>query len=281
MWSRRTALVPAAVVALLLLAPARSSAQEGNPLIAEGQQLYDELRYDEALQVLSAALVRPGNSAAEDQTIYQLLAFTYLALRREPEATGTYRRLLAVNPDFQPDSGVSPRFRQFFQGVREQWEAEGRPGLPPPAPVTIRHVSPPQADRNEDFELSATLEDPAGRVRQLVLAYRQGSEDVFIRLDTQPREGELVATIPGADVRPPLVEYYFEGIDADGLPVASRGDVAAPLRLVVPAPSSSIFTKWWFWVAAAAVVGTAVTLGVVLSGGGGGEQPGTLQITVR
>ncbi len=276
--------VPIVTLAVVLVgvAPSAARAQEGNPLIAVGQEQYDDLRFEEALQTMSAALVRAGNTEQDLATIYRLLAFTYLALGREEEAAGAYRKLLAIRQDYSPGSDVAPRFREFFARVGEQWEAEGRPGLPPPAPVGILHRSPPQADRGEAIELSAEIEDPSGRVASVVLAYRQGSDDVFTRLDTRFADGRYVATIPGDDVSPPLVEYYFEGLDATGLPVASRGDVAAPLRVAVPAPSSSIFAQWWFWVGAGALVAGAVVAGILLAGqDGGGADQGTLIINVR
>lgn len=277
--------LPLVLLALLVTVPSEASAQEGNPLIQVGAEQYDELRFEEALQTLSAALVRAGNTEEDLATIYRLLAFTYLALGREEEAAGAYRKLLGIRPSFTPGTDVSPRIRSFFTRVREQWEAEGRPGLPPPAPVTIAHRSPAQAERNEPIELRAELEDPGGRVASVVLAYRRGTEDVFQRLDTQFEDGAYVATIPGDDVGPPLVEYYFEGLDSTGLPVVSRGDVAAPLRVAVPEEGSSIFAQWWFWVGAAVIVGGAVTAGILLAGdgggGGGGADQGTFIIEIR
>jgi signal transduction histidine kinase len=77
----------------------------------------------------------------------------------ERQLTGAYRSLLGLRPDYEPGSDVSPRFREFFAGVRTQWEADGRPGLPAPAPVSIEHTSPPQADRGNEVELTATYED--------------------------------------------------------------------------------------------------------------------------
>ncbi len=263
--------------------PAPAEAQGGNPLIRRGAELYDELRYEEALQTLSAALVRSGNSDADRATIYRLLAFTYLALGRQEEAAGAYRSLLAIDPEFEARD-LSPRMRAFFRQVKEQWEAEGRPGVAtaPPAPVRILHTSPPQADPGESVELSATLDDPDGRVEQLVLAYRQGTDSVFQRLDCEDRDGTWVATIPGEDVQPPLVEYYFEALDAQNLPVAARGDVAAPLRIAVEGADERVVTKWWLWtIIGVAVVGAAVTTGLLLRDDGGGSPQGTLIINVR
>ncbi|MBO6935115.1 MAG: tetratricopeptide repeat protein [Deltaproteobacteria bacterium] len=278
----RAFFVLATLLCLATAAPA--SAQRDNPLIQEGADQYDELRYEEALQTLSAALVRAGNTDQQRARIYTFLAFTYLSLGREAEAEGAYRSLLAIVPAFEPDASVSPRFREFFSGVRDRWEAEGRPGSAPPSPATIEHTSPPQADPGESVELRASLDDPSGRIVSVVLAYRQGTSDVYRRLDTQLVEGEYVATIPGDDVAPPLVEYYFEGLDANNLPVASRGDVAAPLRIAVEGEGDSgIVGKWWFWtILGVVVVGGAVTTAVLLTrdDGGPSETQGTFVISI-
>ncbi len=275
--------VVVAVAAVGLSAPDVARAQRANPLIAQGQEQYDDLRFEEALQTLSAALVRAGNSQEQSRTIYRLLALTYYNLQRQEEAEGAWRSLLAINPDEQL-TDVAPRVREFFTGVHTRWVAEGSPGVAtrPPAPVTIGHRSPAQAERGTSVGLTATVDDPEHRVAHLVLAYRQGTAAVFRRVDTTPSAGGFRATIPGADVRPPLVEYYFEAVDAAGLPVGARGDVAAPLRIAVPAPGGgSILGKWWFWTIAAVVVAGAVVGTVLLVGGGGQDQRGTLVIQIR
>jgi hypothetical protein len=256
-------------------------ARDTNPLIERGASEYEELHFEEALQTLSAALVRSGNTPQQRGRIYRYLALTYLALDREEEAAGAWRSMLAIEPDHEVDSSLSPRFRDFFGNVRREWEAEGRPGLLPPAPVTIEHRSPPEADHDQSITLSARMNDPGGRTAHLVLAYRPGTSAVFTRIETRAEGEDFVATIPGAEVRPPLVEYYFEAVDANGLPIASRGDVAAPLRIAVPSPQADVTSEGWFWAAiggGAAVVAGAIILGVVL-GTQGGTGQGTLVIT--
>jgi tetratricopeptide (TPR) repeat protein len=275
--------VPLACALALAAWSAAPAAAQNNPLIQRGQTEYDELRFEEALQTLSAALVRSGNSQQDYATIYRLLAFTYLALGREEEAAGAYRSMLPLAPDFEPGQDVAPRMREFFAEVRTQWEAEGRPGSGPPPPVEIEHVSPAEAERGTEVDLSARVEDPANRVAQLVLAYRQGTDAVFNRLDARLEEGSYVATIPADDVAPPLVEYYFEALDAQGLPIAARGDVAAPLRIAVPEPGGgNVLEEWWFWTIIGAVVVGGVVAGIVIADQvGGGPQTGSLVITVE
>jgi tetratricopeptide (TPR) repeat protein len=274
-------------LALILLTAtfaAAPAAAQRNPLIQRGQEEYDELRYDEALQTLSAALVRSGNTDNDLARIYRLLAFTYLALRREEEAAGAYRHMLPLAPDFVPGDDVSPRVREFFNRVAQEWEQAGRPGTGPPPPIEIRHRSPARAERNTEVALTTELDDPAGRAASVVVAYRQGSDAVFTRREAESTDAGWVATIPASDVRPPLIEYYIEVLDAQGLPLAARGDVAAPLRIAVPAPGGGeVWQEWWFWTIIGVVVAGGIVAAVVIADqlGQQGPNTGTLTITVE
>jgi len=292
----RTALhgFAAAVALTAALAEAPALAQSGQRnLIQLGQRQYDDLHYEEAVQTLSAAIIRPGNSPQDEVRIYELLAYSYQALQRNDEAEGAWRLVLAREPDHQPSQDLSPRVQQFFARVRERWEAEGRPGVAransqgndtqqssnaPPPEVRIEHRSPPQQQRGRPVALTATVVDPGNRVSRLVLAYRHNNGGIFRRVDAQAQTGgAFSATLPGEIVRPPLVEYYFEAVDATGVPVQARGDAFAPLRIAVPEPGG---IPWWVWVGGGVLVAGAVTgivIGVVSASG---SQPATLNISV-
>ena len=275
----------ACLILILSLWPIGAArAEEPNPLIGQGASFYEELRYEEALQTLSAALVRAGNSDADEAAIYRLLAFTYLSLDRPEEAEGAYVRLLVRNPEFEPDRGLAPRFREFFAGVKARWIAAGRPGFQErsPAPVAITHRSPAEASPGQEQRLEAGVDDPDGRVARLDLAYRQGTNAVFERAEAQRAEGGFVAMIPAEAVSPPLVEYYFEALDAAGLPVAALGDISAPLRIAVPEPSGSIVEQWWFWtIIGVAVAGAGATTAILLTQPNPTTPTGTFNITIR
>ena len=77
--------------------------------------------------------------------------------------------------------------------------------------------------------------------------------------------GQFRTQIPGLAVKPPLMEYYLQAVDKGGLPIASRGDVTAPLRVVVNAPGG-VLKSPFFWVpVGVAVVGGAVAAAILLT----------------
>src|ERR1700722_19480428 len=210
------------------VAPALAQPRPGQDLIARGRGLFEDQQYEESIQTLSGALVRPNNTKVQKVEIYRLLALNYITLNRREEAESAVRGLLALSPDYALPPSESPRFRDFFSAVRQRWEAEGRPGLvketePPPASVTMRHNSPSQADRKTQIDLTAKVEDPEHRVVDVKLFYRAGSHGKFDETDASLTDGDARASIPPDAVRPPLVEYYLQGFDRGGLPIVSRG----------------------------------------------------------
>ncbi len=275
------------VGAALSLAPASVFAQNAT-LVQTGHAQYDNLQYEEAIQTLSAAIIRRGNTPAQEVQIYELLGLSYLALARNDEAEGAFRLALAREPGHALDPNLAPRVLEFYSGVRQRWIAEGRPGMPRPSeaahvpvPVVIEHRSPPTQDRGNALELTANVVDPDRRAAGLVLAWRQGSRGLFHRVSARGAGGAFSATVPGTDVRPPVLEYYLEAVDPNGIAVTSRGDAFAPLRVVVPADvASPIWSRWWFWTGAAVVVtGVAVLTYFLVSSSN--SSPGPAQLTIN
>ncbi len=273
--------------AILLTCPARTAfAQPAKPkagatqpqdLIVKGQLQFEEQQYEESIQTLSAALLRPSNTQAQKVEIYRLLALNYITLGRKDEAENAVRGLLVQQPDYEIPPKESPRFRDFFAQSRAKWEAEGRPGIAKDEPsakgVVLKHGSPTQVDAGSSLELRARLEDPDGRMGSVKLFYRTGSKGDFSELKATVSGDSVHAQIPGSAIKPPVVDYYFEVLDGGGAVIASRGDASSPLRVAVPEGSKG----WVLPVAigggvlgAAAIVGALALAGVFKSSGGGG-----------
>jgi hypothetical protein len=264
-------------------------------LLARGQQLFEDQQYEEAIQALSAANLRPGNSKAQTLEIHRLLALSYITLGRKEEAENAVRSLLVQDPDYQLPASESPRFRDFFASVRKKWESEGRPGLKteeaPLAPVTMKHSSPSQAEASSQIDLVAKVEDAKKRVAQVKIFFRAGSSGAFDEAEATLEGTAVRASIPPSAVKPPLVEYYFQAYDKTGAPVGSRGDAATPLRIAVPEPS-----KGWVLpvVLGSSLLAIGATFGILAAAGvfksspaaggpGGGTNPpgnGLVNVTI-
>jgi len=268
----------------VLLVPASAQAQQGD-LIARGRALFEDQQYEESIQTLSAALLRPNLNKQQKLEVYRLMALNFITLNRKDEAESAVRGLLSQEPSYELPKNESPRFRDFFSSAKKKWEDEGKPGLVKEgtptvvqaAPVAMQHASPSQVAPGTEIPLTIKMEDPSGRVYDVKMFFRTGSKGKFNEVATPIDAGNGKATIPKDAVKPPLVEYYFQGFDKGGLPVVSRGDAAAPLRVAVPEGG-----KGWVWPVVigggVAVVGAviAIVAGVAL----GGSNKATVSVSV-
>lgn len=242
-------------------------------LIQRAAELFDDQQYEESIQTLSAALLRPGSSTKEKIEVYRLLAYNYITLKRADEADAAVRGLYVLDENFTLPATESPRFRDFFDATKKKWVDEGKPGKTTETtetaatPIKFTHTSPAEVAPGTQIKLTGTVDDTKGLVRGVQLFYRTGAKGKFNIVAGTYTLGKFNAQIPAKDVKPPLVEYYFEAVDNGGLPIASRGDAAAPLRIVVPEPQkSSVFTSAAFWVpVGVVVVGVSVGVPVALA----------------
>lgn len=275
-----------AAISTALPATAFAQGKSTASLIARGSELFDDQQYEESIQTLSAALLRPGTSKEEKIEIYRLLAYNYITLKRMDEADAAVRGLLVIDEAFTLPPTESPRFRDFFKATREKWESEGKPGKSDAVtqkvekPIKIEHTSPAQVAPDTTIKLSGTVDDPEGRVRGVQLAYRTGAKGKFVTVAATFTMGSFRTQIPSASVKPPLVEYYLQAVDKGGLPLGSRGDAATPLRIAVPAPEKGgVLSSPWFWVPVGlAVVGGAVATAFFITNA---NKTSTVTINVR
>jgi len=241
-------------------------------LIKKGQGLFDDQRYEESIQTLSAALLRPTIAKEEKIQVYQLLAYNYIVLNRTEEADGAVRGLLVIDAEYKLPETESPRFREFFEKVRKDWEDEGRPGVEVGAPqpgvskAKIKHAVPDSANEDEDVAVTGSIEDPDKVIAELTLSYRTGSKGKFASRPVNTVAGKFSAQIPATAVTPPLIEYYIEARNKEGLPVATRGDADTPLRVAVT-DEFNIVASPALWVPVGIVIAAGVTLGVLFGTG--------------
>jgi hypothetical protein len=260
-------------------------------LVLKAREMFDDQRYEESIQTLSGALVRPGSKPAERIEIYKLLAFNYITLGKNDEADSAARAIFVLDEGFALPKTESPRFREFFEKSKKTWEDEGKPGVEAgggPAvvtekPISIKHAPPAaQVAPGTVIKLEGTVDDPDVRVTKVELYFRSGAKGKFTQKTLAFAMGSFRGEIPAASVVPPLVEYYVQAVDKGGLPVGLRGDSEAPLRIAVPEDSSLMWYEHpGFWVPVGLAVTAGVVLGAVFGTMGGSETPrSTVRVTV-
>lgn len=249
---------------------AQSGSKSVSSLIKKGLGYFEDQRYEESTQTLSAALLRPDITKSERLEVFKLLAFNYILLDKKDEADGAVRGLLVTDESFDLPETESPRFRDFFAAAKRKWVDDGRPGMKSDdgsgagaAAVKIRHSSPAQIKKGSALALSGEIDDGEGLVAQVRLYYRQGSTGKFASEKVKYAMRKFSVEIPAKSVRPPLVEYYLEALDDRGIPVSTRGDVETPLRVAVP-ETGSVLTSPWLWVPVSVAVVAAVVIPVVI-----------------
>jgi tetratricopeptide (TPR) repeat protein len=109
--------VMVAVGVLFSAAPSPAAAQ--TDVIARVKDFYANASYEEALQTLRQVPPPSGpETGVTDAAAYQV--FCLVALGREQEATEAIAAIVRVDPLYHPtETEVSPRIRNFFEGVRK------------------------------------------------------------------------------------------------------------------------------------------------------------------
>jgi tetratricopeptide (TPR) repeat protein len=274
---RRAGLVMIAVLTLVLSGtwqntaraqtgplPLPTASKPERDLAARGQALFDDQQYEESIQTLSAALLKPNQTSAQKVRVYRLLALNFITLGRKDEAESAVRALLVLDVNYALPASESPKFRNFFTDAKARWETEGRPGFEAEAkvfpPVSLKHAAQAEEKPGTAIEVRGRLTDPGARIAAVKLFFRTGSRGKFTAIDVPVlADRSFVTRIPGEAVKPPLVEYYVVALDAGALPLTSRGDAEDPLRVAIPEPSRG-------WVLPVVVGASVLGAGAIVGG---------------
>jgi len=264
----------AGTAALVALTPSSAFAQgkvSTQKLIDDAKTKFEDQQYDESIQKLSAALLRPDATKEQKIEVYRWLAYNYIVLKQDESARTAIYALYALDETYALPKTESPKFREPFKKFKEQWIDEGKPGQAkeekPIAPVVIKHLPPAEAPHDQSIAVTGSFDDADKRVAKISLFYRSGSTGKFVEVPAAVTGNTFRASIPGTAVKPPLVEYYIQASDKGGLAVTSRGDVETPLRIAVQAEQEggSVLGKWWFWTTAGVVVAGGILGGILLT----------------
>lgn len=240
-----------AVVALVALSPA-TFAQDVSPDIRKGIELYEDLEYDDAVAALVSALAAPEIDKPSKIEGYKYLALSYVALRKPNDARDAFRRLLEIDRKYQLERSESRTARDLLAEVRDAMPHE----------LSIRQTPSPAIPRaGSPFKVDIKITDEDEMHRGVVLYHRKQGAEEFSAVQAAPLgQGQYTATVSGAFVEQPGLQYYVATTSGTGRVLASAGSADKPLSVVVTraarivSPGGSVFSSPWFWAGTGAVV---------------------------
>jgi hypothetical protein len=113
--------------------------------IAHGQQLLNELEYEQAADELTQAAVDPAATEEERIRANLLAGIAHRVIGRDVEARSNFRYVLLRSPGWQLGDDTPPKVRLFFETVRQELLAERAPPTqqdPPPTAAPPATTTP-------------------------------------------------------------------------------------------------------------------------------------------
>ena len=101
------------LIVMLVMLPLQAAAQENGALV-QARQAYEDFDYRNAIQLAQRAL---GQQLTGGELVeaYEMLGFMYAALGSTEEAVESFRNLIILDPDREPDAQrVSPSITQMY-----------------------------------------------------------------------------------------------------------------------------------------------------------------------
>lgn len=236
-------------------APDRS--EPSDPLAA-AQAAYSEIEFEETLRNAQQALSHGGYGPQQMMRIFELIGLAAAALEQDELAANAYMRLLALDPEYQLDEGLSPRFRGPFLEARGFWTA--RSDQLEAQVIFARARGALRIDSSDPLDMGQTLR---------VLSRLEGEVD--FQEHRQPIAPQMYVEVPGSS-ESPRVEYVVQILDEHGNRLFELGNEDAPeaagQRAVETQVDEERSSDAWLWavigVTATIAVASAIATGVVL-----------------
>lgn len=251
-------------------------AETGNPDIDAAIALYEDLEYEQAAAALEIALAKQGLSKQEATEGYRYLALSYLALGDEAKARDAFGRLLDVDPRYELPRTENPRAIDLFDEVKA-----ARP--PPPAVTLTSSPSPERPKPGSAITFAIALDGDVAKAVHVHVYHRTRGQKSYSVVSAELIEGQWTATISGAFVAAPAIEYYVvaEGGKTDGV-IGSEGSADTPLVLIVAGSGGAapIYAKWWFWAGVGGVLVAGAAAALILGADGGTAPNDFVDVTI-
>jgi len=127
---------------VVLFMPIAAFAQSANEKLNQGIRSYEELELETAITLLNEAL-RLGLPKPSQIEAYKHLGFCYIDTDRSADAQKAFESLLKLNPAYELDPNLSPKYLNPFNSVKSVMPKTGSVSVksePPSAQVILDNV---------------------------------------------------------------------------------------------------------------------------------------------
>lgn len=277
---RANAIILSAVAAwALLLLPAlarRAAADTGNDAIDKGVAFYNDLEFEQAIATLTAAMQQKNLSRQELTEGYKYLALSHVALSQSGEAKAAFRKLLEANPGYNLSRTESQKALDLFEEVKSSM----------PAARVVRltqTASPTRPKKGQSITVTVAVVDETRAHDHVTVYHRVRGQQKYSSVIALPAgAGRYNATISGAFVSPPAIEYYVAVEAADNHALALEGSETEPMVLLLDKSSGAtpVYARWYFWAGLGTVLVAGAAVGLLLFGGGGVPSDQGVDVTI-
>lgn len=248
----------ATLTALIVIAPAPATAQDGADLLAYAEAAYRDVEFERTVDLTEEALETGSLPHKRLTRAYTLLAVAAAAISDNERSKEAWIRLLALDPDTDAAKDLSPHMRAPFLEAKGFWSAQGDP-----LGADARYLRQRTAVRVD-------VTDPAGMAAMVSVRWRKGGEVAF-------KEARFLADervyVPAEGLGPDdRIEYVVRLLDEQGNRLVEIGDDDSPRSdepdrrsgLGGSGPSEPFVGSAWFWVGTGALVAGAAAGGYLL-----------------
>ena|GEM_PF-1930099 len=135
-----------------------------NALVRQGINLYGEQKFETAITVFKRAYKWSGSTRADRIEALKYLAFCYIVLRRDRQGRDAFTKLLGMSPSFRLDASNPPKFRNFFQKVLSNFQANRK--------ISVVANNPQEWPSSKPLLIRFKITDRMKRVRKVIIWHR-------------------------------------------------------------------------------------------------------------
>jgi len=286
-----------AVAALCALPVAGRAADD----LDRAVELTLEMKYPEALKLANQSLKSPSSGPGELAKAYEIQGMCLASLGKTKAAVQSFRKLLAIDPDFRLGENVSPKIAEpFDQALKESKDQKK---------ISLAHTAPAEEVPMGQLELEASLEaDPLAMVKKIHMRYQVDGGKQKRKTRRTKGPGKVVMKF-SKKLKAKEIRYWFEAVNRHGGVLARAGSASEPFVVKIrppvvavspvvkkklepepPVPSPPVlppqkkppeddeggawYEQWWLWTGVGVLV-TGAVVAVVLAAdlGEPGGQP--------